>query len=305
MNREQIEAGFDEIQSERFLRAHAAEARVPDFWRALNPHLTISDRPFLPSIEPTPVDPALVARCSRQILEEGYFQTPPLVSREPLAKLRLGAERVVAAGFPSGFTCLYDEFYQAFQGLDALFAPLLGERYLMVLQGLWTYLVDPGDPVYRRWTTVAPHRDTLGPDPRVLAGDVPSIINIWVPVTDVTTIDSCIYVVPATADPDYRSRDRRAHAERIRLQDVRGLPAPAGSVLGWSTHLVHWGSRSSPLAEGPRVAITVYFQRRDVAPMHPYTIELGAEVPFDDRLTWIGGSLGIADLWESIEEENA
>ncbi len=296
MNQEQIDAGFDQVRSERFLRAHLAEARDADFWRTLNPHLTIADRPRSSLLQPVPVDPAVVGRAARQIVDEGYLQAPPLVPSERTGALRVAAERVVRAGFPPALTCVYDEFYQAFEGLEALFAPLLGERYVMVLQGLMTYLVPAGDPVYRRWTGVAPHRDTLGPDPRVVARQTPSILNVWIPLTDVTTIDSCIYVVPAPGDPDYYARDRPVEAGRVRLQDVRALPAPAGSVLGWSTHLVHWGSRSSRFADGPRVAITVYFQRRDVPPLHPFTVEFGAPLPFEDRLTWIGCSLGMTDL---------
>jgi hypothetical protein len=300
VNQQQIDAGFDKVRAERFLRAHRAEASDPDFWRGLNPHLTISERPTVAAPGRAPVDAAVVTLARRQIVDEGYLQAPPLAPPAQADALRRATVRVVEAGFPSGFACVYDEFYRFFQGLDELFAPLLGERYLLVLQGLWTYFVPAGDPAYRPWTTIAPHRDTLGPDPRVIARDVPTIINVWIPLTDVTPIDSCIYVVPAPGDPDYYSADRKVHPERIRLQDVRALPAAAGSVLGWSTHLVHWGSRSSQFAAGPRAAVTVYFQRRDVPAMHSATVEFGAPIPFGDRLVWIAASLGLSDLWEGL-----
>lgn len=304
MNQDQIDAGFDQVRSERFLRAHAAEARDPGFWRALSPHLTISPQPWSTSAEPVRVDPAVADRAARQIVTEGYCQMPPLLSTAQIAPLRLGAERVVTSGFPAGFTCVYDEFYRAFQGLDALFAPLLGDWYLLVLRGLWTFLVPAGDTAYRRWTTIAPHRDLLGPDPNVIAHEPPSILSVWIPLTDVTTSDSCLYVVPAPGDPDYHSRDRYVLPERIRLQDIRALPAAAGSVLGWSMHLAHWGSRSSGFAAGPRVSVTVYFQRRDASPAHPSAIELGAPIPFDDRLTEICRSLGVDDPRERAGEQH-
>lgn len=178
MNQEQIDAGFDQVRSERFLLAHLSQARDAGFWRALNPHLTISDDPPAAPRASAPVDPSIVETAARQIVEEGYLQTPPLLPLARATALRAAAEQVVAAGFPAVFTCVYDQFYQAFHGLDALFAPLLADGYLMVLQGLATYVVPAGDPVYRRWTTVAPHRDTLGPDPRVIARQTPSIINV-------------------------------------------------------------------------------------------------------------------------------
>lgn len=216
MNQDQIDAGFAHVRSERFLRAHAGQVRDPAFWRGLNPQLTITERPLSVGIDPLRVDAAVAARSARQIVDEGYFHAPSVIPPARLAALRVGAERVVAAGLPSGFTCVDDEFYQAFHGLEALFAPLLGERYLMVLQGLWTDVVPAGDPAYRQWTTVAPHRDT-----------------------------------------------------------------------------------------GPRIAITVYFQRRDAARLHPATVELEAPIPFDARLSWIGASLGIADVWKSAGERHA
>ena len=63
--------------------------------------------------------------------------------------------------------------------------------------------------------------------------------------------------------------------------------------------ILTWDSLSSRFASGPRVAVTVYFQRRDAAAMHPATVEFGAPIPFDDRLAWIRGWLGLADLWDS------
>jgi len=41
------------------------------------------------------------------------------------------------------------------------------------------------------------------------------------------------------------------------------------------------------------------------ARLHPATVELEAPIPFDARLSWIGGSLGIADLWKSAREQHA
>ena len=47
MNREQIDAGFDQARSERLLRANWINANDPGFWRALTPHLTISKGPWI------------------------------------------------------------------------------------------------------------------------------------------------------------------------------------------------------------------------------------------------------------------
>ena len=302
MNQEIIDAGFTQARALRVFRAQLPSARDADFWRRLNPHLTISERPFAAMPPRVHADAAVVSRAARQIVDEGYLQTPPLVPAGLVDGLRGAAVRVVEAGFPPVFACVYDEFYQAFSGLDEVFAPLLGEQYRMVLDGMWTYCVPAGDAVYGDWTATSPHRDSAGPDPRVVAHDVPSIITLWIPLTDISPIDSCIYVVPAPCDPDYHTTDRRTRPERFRLQDVRALPAAAGSVLGWSTHLVHWGSRSSRFAAGPRVSVAAYFQRRDMPAIQP-SIEFGAGIPFETRLDWIGGSLGMPGLWNGDNHE--
>ena len=268
------------------------------------PHLTITDRPFRwrrsrRASNRCTSTRRWSARVAQQIVDEGYFHAPPVVPPARLAALRLGAERIVAAGFPSGFTCLYDEFYQAFEGLDALFAPILGERYLMVLQGLWTYVVPAGDPAYRQWTTVAPHRDTLGPDPRVLARDVPSIINVWIPADrrqprSTRASTSCrrrairITIQPIAAS--IRSASGCRTCARCRRPPA---PCSAGRRT-WCT-----GAAAAASSRPDRaVSITVYFQRRDVAPMHPARSSSARRFPSMSRLSWIGGSLGIADLWE-------
>ena len=44
---------------------------------------------------------------------------------------------------------------------------------------------------------------------------------------------------------------------------------------------------------------------RILARLHPATVELEAPIPFDARLSWIGASLGIADVWKSAGERHA
>ncbi len=295
--RARIDAGFEQVRAERFLQGHRDQAADAGFWRALNPQLRISDRPFAAAVTPARVEPAVTERAARQLVEEGYCQTPPILAAEAIAPLKTGVERVVAAGFPPVFTCVYDEFYRAFAGLDGLFAPLVGDGYLLGLHGLWTFFVPAGNPAYARWTALAPHRDSLGPDPSVLAGGLPSLLTVWIPLTDVTPLDSCMYIVPAACDPDYYSGERDVRPERIRLQDVRALPAAAGSVIGWSTHAVHWGSRSSRFADGPRIAVAAYVQRGDMPRCHPFTVDFGASLPFGTRLAWIAESLHEPDLF--------
>src|SRR3954464_12594900 len=100
VNQEQIEAGFDEVRRERTVRAHLDDVLDAAFWRRLNPALTISDDPFARPRRRVQVDAAVVDRAKRQLLGEGYMQTPSLVTDEELVRLRDGIGRLTEAGFP-------------------------------------------------------------------------------------------------------------------------------------------------------------------------------------------------------------
>jgi hypothetical protein len=271
--------------------------RDPEFWRSLNPELRITPTPFAAPVDPRVVTDAVAARARAQLADEGYFAAPPLVPAGEIARFRRAVERLAALGYPTPLACLYDEFWRLFAGLDALLAPMLGPDYVIVAHGTWTFHVPAGHSGLGEWAASAPHRDSLGPDPEVLAGRAPGAINLWIPLSHATPANSCIYVVPAPFDPSYYSASRDVSADRIRWQDIRALPAAAGSVLGWSTHLLHWGSRSSVRADEPRMSVATYVQRRDLAPApgaEDAVVEFSGVVPFERRLAWIANSMKVA-----------
>ncbi len=218
-----------------------------------------------------------------------------MINEAVMDGMRTGILRVVQAGLPSVFACVYDEFYRLFDGLDELFEPTLGARYLMVPHGFWSFHVAVGDTAHRDGFSAAPpHRDLIGIDHSVSQGGAPTIVNVWIPLTDATPLNSCMYVLPGNLDPHYRTPEHGKRGSDVRLQDIRALPAVAGSVLAWTVHLLHWGSRSAPNAPGPRMSVATYFQRRDVVPFHGSALEIPSAIPFESRLEWIARSL---DSW--------
>ena len=300
-----IDAGFTQVRSERALQRRLDEVRDPDFWRTLNPDLTVSEFPLSVRRERPAAVPAIAELCRRQIIADGYLATPPVIPADELARLTAGIERVVAAGFPSTLAAGYDEYYNIFNGLEPVFAPLLGDDYIMVTQGVWAFYVPPGDDGRTLWTSGSPHRDRMAPDARTLAHDVPSILTLWMPLEDVSPDQSCLYVVPAPYDEGFYAGEREVNQHKIRLQDIRCLPARAGSVLGWSSHLIHWGSRASAAAERPRVSVSISFQRRDVPLWHPFHIDPARPAPFIDRLMWIDHSMARPGLLSGQRPEGA
>jgi hypothetical protein len=92
----------------------------------------------------------------------------------------------------------------------------------------------------------------------------PKSLTVWLPLTDATPLNGCVYVVPADRDPTYNTPDEQ-HL-RFELSDIRALPAAAGSLLAWTQGIIHWGARTAPRQVGPRISLSSEFQRRNVAP---------------------------------------
>jgi ectoine hydroxylase-related dioxygenase (phytanoyl-CoA dioxygenase family) len=166
-------------------------------------------------------------------------------------------------------------------------APILGPNAILLPEDFWVFFVPPGDGASSRWTAFAPHKDWVGGDSSVMAGGVPSVLVGWVALTDATADDSCMYVVPGDADRGYRTEDRVVRIENFRMQDVRAVPAVAGQVLLFSTHISHWGSRSSRWATHPRISISMFFQRGDVPPRLADVLDLTQPVPVEARARWM------------------
>ena len=118
---------------------------------------------------------------------------------------------------------------------------------------------------------------------------LPKLVNVWIPLTDATTLNSCMHVLPGHLDPLYPHGGSRANPvgdqnKLILLQNVRALPAKAGSILCWSTGLLHWGGRSSQRATHPRLSFAVYFQSRELPPVHSTTMNIPSPISFRNRV---------------------
>jgi hypothetical protein len=118
------------------------------------------------------------------------------------------------------------------------------------------------------------------PRARSAAGARTATATLWLPLTDATPGNGCIYAVPARWDDAYRAVGAyralcgtlmllmRAGAGSgvgdFDLQCVRALPVPAGQPLLWSGRLIHWGGRAAREYRGaPRVSVAWSFAARD------------------------------------------
>jgi ectoine hydroxylase-related dioxygenase (phytanoyl-CoA dioxygenase family) len=160
---------------------------------------------------------------------------------------------------------------------------VLGEGY-RALPDFWVWHVNPNENA-AGW---GPHRDRV--HPTVDPDNSPHTLTVWLAFTDATPLNGCIYVLPAHLDERFYQRRWDGEGNNVvqNAQDIRALPATAGSVLAWNQGILHWGSRGSRLGVTPRVSAAFEFQRGDRQPFNRPLLDPGRLPPFTERLGLIG-----------------
>jgi hypothetical protein len=113
----------------------------------------------------------------------------------------------------------------------------------------------------------------------------PISLTTWIPLSEATPLNGCMYIVPAHADPTYGTpREKEFHFE---LPAIRALPAKPGEILVWNQAVLQWGSRSSHCATESRISMAFEFQSLDSRPFNTPILPRDQAVPFDLRLRLI------------------
>jgi ectoine hydroxylase-related dioxygenase (phytanoyl-CoA dioxygenase family) len=162
---------------------------------------------------------------------------------------------------------------------------MLGENY-RVLGDFWIWCIS-SRTASAGWR---PHRDYQFRKRMTVRDDgTPLIVTVWIPFTDATPLNGCIYLLPMSRDPNVP--DRLLSFEIPNLQDVRALPAQAGSVLAWNQYVLHWGGAASTWADGPRMSTGIYAQAADVPLFTDKPVDFDQDLPFARRLSLISANL--------------
>ncbi len=271
------------VEVENLLRALPQLADV-NFWRGLNPSAAISNFHFVGQDVSNQVNAADIDAYTRQLQEERYFQSPVLLPEALTRTMRQCIEQVEQAGFPAIFALVYDVFYEGMGYLDSVIKEILGKNYRLI-PNFWIYHIDSSE----KGKGFEPHRDTEYTD-TIDDNGLPTVLTLWVAVTDATPLNSCMYVLPANRDPDYAKAIHTLDKIPIKLfplEDIRAIPAKAGSLSCWDQYLMHWGSRSSKYAKEPRISYAFYCQRGDIPPVDDAWIDLSLPLTFEHRLALV------------------
>jgi hypothetical protein len=268
-------------------------ATNPQFWRELCPGLTIGGA--MPAPTAAVADTAVLLERLRR---EGYVNEPAVIPRAVVEPLRAALQRLEDAGIPHVFAFVYDEFWQVFRSLEPFLQAVLGPGYRM-LPDCWAWYVRPSNQA-AGWK---PHRDR--PATVLDADNTPHSLTVWLPLTDATPLNGCIYVLPAHWDADIRNAATVEPAEfqlaGEALQNIRALTAPAGSLLAWNQLVLHWGGQASERAREPRCSIALQFQRGDREPFATPLLDPRELPPFYSRLGLIGRLLRGYTYFQKLE----
>ncbi|NES85799.1 MAG: phytanoyl-CoA dioxygenase family protein [Moorea sp. SIO2B7] len=248
-----------------------------NFWKNFNPELTISEN-WTQTCQLISVNSQELKQILQELIEEGYFQIDDFFPPADILKMSACVEKLQQEGLPVVFAFIYDEFWQIFYKLSPILKTILGDDYLQV-PDVWAWYVAPSKEA-KGWE---PHRDRRKNS--LLPNGMPKALNIWIPLTEVTPLNGCMYILPADLDPNY---NQDTDTVGINPQDIRALPASAGSVLSWNPVVWHWGSRSSNKAKVPRISIACDFQRSDAQPYEELLLNPSTDLSFQQRLGLIG-----------------
>jgi hypothetical protein len=230
----------------------------PDHWRHFDPRLTVCATGRHDVDEAHSLDSSEVRRLADKLAIEGYFHTDPVLPLSLIQKMQDCVAQLRGEGWPPVFAFVYDEFWTAVRtaSLGQLLSAVLGRGYKQN-SIVWTYYVAPR----KRSAGWTPHAD----------GGGEQRLTVWIPLTDATLENGCMYVIPRDLVPDSLPTDYNTY-ETIKkielgrlLQCCQALPARAGSMLGWDHNLIHWGSMSHG-STTPRVSIGVEFLATHVTP---------------------------------------
>ena len=282
---------FESALSPEQLDSYLKRTFDQDYWRQLSPSCSIAGQ-IGTAGESAPLSSAETETQRVKLRREGYFQTRPVIAPEVLGRLRQAIDNVRAEHWPAVFAFVYDEFWEIVRtpSIVQLVSACLGEGYRQNAR-IWAFYVAPARGA-RGWH---PHSDST---------DV-SRLTVWVPLTDATVDNGCMYVIPRdrlTPDlrGDYHKIESVSHAQLdVLLQSTRALPSPAGAFLGWTHDVVHWGSVSSGIGD-PRVSLALEFvganeeTGRDELPLS----DIGSLPPFADRLRAIARGLRFYSKYE-------
>jgi ectoine hydroxylase-related dioxygenase (phytanoyl-CoA dioxygenase family) len=256
-------------------------------WRKLAPSLTLSPQLNLAANDHPAFSEPAKAGFYDNICREGYATTDIVIDVESRNRMVRGIDEILSRNFSAIWALMYDEFWDMYARFAPIARYILGEHYLHVT-GNYAFVIDNSDQA-AGWGAHRdlPHANSLRPD------GSPEIMSFWVALTDATPLNSCLYCVPASRDPNYP--DNLRSLEIPKVEDIECMPVRAGQAVGLNHSLLHWGSRSSRRGQDRRISVVFDLQRGDCDAYHYSLIDIRKPLSFEQRAAYVAHNV----LWLS------
>src|SRR4051812_44750915 len=95
--------------SPKEVRALLRQARDPEYWRNLNPKMSLSETIRMSRVPHTPPEESRYTEAVEHMKIYGYFQFDRIYSVALMRKMRTALETVRQSGWPAVFAMVYDE----------------------------------------------------------------------------------------------------------------------------------------------------------------------------------------------------
>ncbi len=280
--RKRLLASLELSQSD--LNDRLAKASNAAYWKALYPGFSVCDEAAARPAA-VPLANGTLDKIANDLSVRGFCVAENAIGDEVVEPLRACVETIRQAGWPPVFAYVFDQFWLVWRlaPVAQIAAAGLGEGYRWISHG-WCHYVQPVSGA-AGWP---PHVD----------GNLPNRMSVWIPLSDATLDNGCMYVIPGNLNTSGIG-ERRAlkTATNLQLRELmqrgRALPARAGSLLGWYFRILHWGSVCQ-LPGNPRVSIVMEFIGPDERPLSgelPLVDAQGALPSLTQRLYAIGRAI--------------
>jgi hypothetical protein len=184
-----------------------------DYWRRICPQLTVDG--VGAGASESPPSPLVVSDEDLHTLhklldDEGYFVLPPDCmpwATGLMEKLAVGVVQLMQCGWSPAFICMFDEAWWVCNAIDEMMQRVTGGNQNNMDFLAW--YIDPGAPVSDSGqgpaAGFAPHRDRQPRDipASFRSGGEAKYLTCWLPFTDATPENSCLYLIPKSCDPSY------------------------------------------------------------------------------------------------------
>jgi hypothetical protein len=235
--------------------ARLAMALDSGYWKSLYPAFSVGDES---SAQPraNALTASQYARLTDHLARRGYFHAESVLESQTIDAMRGCVEAVRSAGWPPVFAYVYDQFWTIWRlaPIKQMVQAGLGEGYRLISHP-WCHYVNPVAGA-SGWP---PHVD----------GNLANRLSVWIPLTDATLDNGCIYLVPGDQNfariGELRELKSATNLQlRELMQRGRALPASAGSIMGWHFRILHWGSVASGGGH-PRISTVMEFIKAEEA----------------------------------------